>query len=163
MKQNLKLLILISSALLLGACAETPTVQNKNTANGNTKAGANATVPDVPPNPGGPSANAGPGPSGDPIDAKELDAAIDKAEKAHTAKPNDARATKVLADAYFARASALTEARQYRAALGDYRKTLKLDPANEEAKSMSGMIISIMQQMHRDIPAEGQEPPAMRK
>lgn len=167
MKRNLLILILIFCVLLLGACSGNPAPQNANTPNKSANSGTNGSGPIAvhggPPNPGGPGANSGPGPGGDPIDAKELDAAIEKAEKAHTAKPSDARAAKALADAYFARASALTEARQYRAALGDYRKTLKLDPTNEEARSMSGNIVSIMQQMGRDVPAEGQEPPAMRK
>jgi tetratricopeptide (TPR) repeat protein len=92
-----------------------------------------------------------------------LDADIAKTEKAHQAKPADAAATKALADAYFARADALTEARQYRSALGDYRKGLKLDPTNQSARTMHDQIIDIFNQMGREVPAEGTEPPAMRK
>jgi outer membrane biogenesis lipoprotein LolB len=50
--------------------------------------------------------------SGEPIDTKALDADIANADKALKAKPNDAVAKKALADAYYKRATALTEARQ---------------------------------------------------
>ncbi len=94
---------------------------------------------------------------GDPVDTAKFDAAIDAAEKAHAAKANDATTT-ALAKAYLDRANALTEARQYAAALGDYRRTLKHDPANEEAKEWIEQIVSIYTSMGRDYPKEGQEP-----
>jgi tetratricopeptide (TPR) repeat protein len=172
MNRNLFLIFACLGALALAACGgkDANTTPNNNGAGNANVSRANTNGPIAAHNaPGGPPAstqpagNPGPGPTGDPIDATKLDADIDKAEKAHAAKPNDVKTTKALGDAYLARAQALTEARQYRAALGDYRKTLKYDPTNEEATSMSNQIISIMQQMGREVPAEGQEPPAMRK
>jgi tetratricopeptide (TPR) repeat protein len=72
--------------------------------------------------------------SGTPIDTSEYDQEITKAEKASKAKPKDEQAKKALAEGYLKRAIALTEARQYASALGDYRRVLKLDENNEEAK-----------------------------
>ena len=50
--------------------------------------------------------------SGNPIDTAKLNDAVSNAENAAKSKPTDA-AKKSLADAYFKRAFALTEARQY--------------------------------------------------
>nr|HQU82589.1 hypothetical protein [Pyrinomonadaceae bacterium] len=55
------------------------------------------------------------------IDVTEMTAKIEKAEKDLKAKPDDATAKKTLAAAYFERAFALTNAAQYRVALGDFR------------------------------------------
>ena len=98
---------------------------------------------------------------GDAIDTTTYDAEIAQAEKGLKQKPNDASARTALAHAYLKRAGALTKARQYRSALGDYRRTLKYEPDNEEAREMSGTITGIMKQMGRDIPAEGEEPPPL--
>jgi tetratricopeptide (TPR) repeat protein len=99
--------------------------------------------------------------SGEPIETKEFDAEIAKAEKALKAKPNDETAKKVLAESYFKRGFALTEARQYAAALGDYRKASKLDPNNEDAKTWINRIIEIYDGLNKDYPKEGEEPPAL--
>ncbi len=95
---------------------------------------------------------------GDPIDVTEFNAAIKAATKAEAAKPTDPDVKKKLADAFFARAFALTEARQYASALGDYRRTLKYDPNNEGAKTWIAMIESIYKSMKKDSPKEGTEP-----
>lgn len=92
------------------------------------------------------------------VDTSDMDAAIEKAAKNFKQKPTDAAAKTALAEAYFVRATALTEAAQYRAALGDYRRGLKLDPANSEAKEMQDQIISIFQLLKREPPKEGEEP-----
>jgi hypothetical protein len=164
MKRNLLLLILISSTLPFAACT-TPTPQNANTPGNTAKPGTNGTAPvAVHGVPGGPPTQPSGGPQfGTPIDTTKLDAAIEKAEQAHAAKPTDTHAIKALADAYFARAEALKDAQQYRSALGDYRRTLKYDASNAPARDMRDQIISIMQSMHREVPEEGQEPPAMHK
>jgi hypothetical protein len=99
--------------------------------------------------------------SGDAIDTKEFDTAIAAAEKAVSAKPSDAAAKKALADAYFKRAVALTDARQYASALGDYRKTVKHDPSNTEAAEWIERIISIYASINRSSPKEGEEPPPL--
>lgn len=99
--------------------------------------------------------------SGTPIDVKEFNANIEKAEKDLKAKPKDETAQKNLSEAYTARAVALTEARQYASALGDYRRALKYDAANAEAKSGKDVIISIYKSMNRGFPPEGEEPPPL--
>jgi tetratricopeptide (TPR) repeat protein len=92
------------------------------------------------------------------IDTTEYDAEIAKAQKNFKAKSNDETAKTALAEAYAKRAFALTQAAQYRAALGDFRRSLKLNPANEEAKAMHDRIVSILSDMGREIPKEGAEP-----
>jgi tetratricopeptide (TPR) repeat protein len=96
-----------------------------------------------------------------PIDVSDMTAEIERAEKAYKQKPSDAKAKEDLAQAYFKRAFALTEAAQYRAALGDFRKGLKLKPDDEKAKNMQGEIIRIFAGMSRQPPAEGEEPPPL--
>ena len=99
--------------------------------------------------------------SGDPIDTKKFDTAIAAAEIALRKSPNDEKAKKALAEAYFDRAEALTKARQYASALGDYRRTVKYDPSNEEAKGWIDQIINIYNSINREYPKEGEEPPPL--
>lgn len=86
---------------------------------------------------------------------------IETAEKAYKKEPKNSQAKTDLAHAYFVRAFALTEAAQYRAALGDFRKGLKLDPDDKEARAMHDQIISIFKSIGREPPKEGEEPPPM--
>jgi PBP1b-binding outer membrane lipoprotein LpoB len=95
------------------------------------------------------------------IDTTEFDAEIAKAEKDFKAKSNNETTKKTLAEAYAKRAFALTQAAQYRAALGDFRKSLKLDPSNAEARSMHDQIVDIFKSLNREPPAEGTEPPPL--
>lgn len=95
------------------------------------------------------------------VDVTELTAKIEKADKELKAKPNDAKAKENLAAAYFERAFALTKAAQYRAALGDFRKGLKLNPNDKDAKSMHDQIIDIFKSIGREPPKEGEEPPPL--
>ncbi len=99
--------------------------------------------------------------SGNPIDTTAFDAAVKSAEVKQKASPTDEAAKKALADAYVKRGIALTDARQYASALGDYRRALKLDPANEEAKTWIDQIIGIYESINRDYPKEGEEPPPL--
>ncbi|MDQ3322068.1 MAG: hypothetical protein M3525_06520 [Acidobacteriota bacterium] len=99
--------------------------------------------------------------SGTPIDTTEFDAEITKAEKNFKAKPKDETAKKLLAEAYLPRAVALTEARQYASAIGDYRRVLKYDADNEVAKKWIDEIIKIYAMINREYPKEGEEPPAL--
>ncbi|MBK8466254.1 MAG: tetratricopeptide repeat protein [Chloracidobacterium sp.] len=99
--------------------------------------------------------------SGDPIDTKEFNSAIASAEVALGKKPSDAEAKKAVAAAYFNRAEALTKARQYASALGDYRKALKYDPSNTDAKEWIDKIIMIYESINRGYPKEGEEPPPL--
>ena len=100
-------------------------------------------------------------PMAKPVDVSEMTAKIEKAEKAYKAKSTDAKLKQQLAAAYFERAFALTQAAQYRAALGDFRKGLKLDPNSEDAKDMHDRIIKIFKSFGREPPKEGEEPPPM--
>jgi len=99
--------------------------------------------------------------SGDPIDTKELDSGVMAAEKALGSKPKDTAAKKALADAFYKRGVALTEARQYASALGDYRRTLGHDPTNAGAKEWIEKIVMIYDSMGRQSPKEGEEPPPL--
>ena len=90
-----------------------------------------------------------------PVDVAEMTASIEKAETEFKKNP---QAKESLAKAYFVRATALTGAAQYRAALGDYRKGLKLDPNDEAARKMHDQILSIFKQINREPPKEGEEP-----
>lgn len=98
---------------------------------------------------------------GNPIDTTEFDVAITNAEKALKAKPADDAAKKTASEAYYKRAVALTDARQYASALGDYRRAVKLDPSNAEAKQWIDQITQIYDSMNKEAPKEGEEPPAL--
>jgi tetratricopeptide (TPR) repeat protein len=95
---------------------------------------------------------------GEAIDTSSYDTRINQLEEQAKKKPNDAALRKQLAQAYLERGNALTQARQYQPALGDYRRTLRYDPNNEEARYWSDTIIGILKQMNREVPAEGTEP-----
>lgn len=100
---------------------------------------------------------------GDAIDTTAFDAAIAKAEKELGSSPSNAAKKTALGQAYAARGTALTEARQYASALGDFRKAVKYDPSNAKAKEMMDEIISIYDSMNKAYPQEGEEPAAKRK
>jgi len=93
-----------------------------------------------------------------PIDVAEMTADIEQAEKQYRKNQKDEKAKDELAKAYFIRATALTDAAQYRAALGDYRKGLKLNPTDEDARKMHDQILSIFKSIGREPPKEGEEP-----
>jgi len=99
--------------------------------------------------------------SGDVVDTKAYDTAIAAAEVAFGKKSSDETVKKALGNAYFKRAMVLTEARQYASALGDYRRAIKYDPTNEEAKEWIDRIVSIYDSMGRTSPPEGKEPPPL--
>jgi len=96
-----------------------------------------------------------------PIDVSQMTADVEKAEKSFKQNQKDEKAKEKLSEAYFSRAFALTEAAQYRAALGDYRKVLKLNPNNADARAMHDRIISILKSFNREPPKEGEEPPPL--
>ncbi len=98
---------------------------------------------------------------GDPIDTSVYDAEIAKAEKDLKGSPDSAALKQALSAAYFKRGEALTQARQYASALGDYRKALKADPNNSDAEEWIGQIIAIYTGMNKDYPKEGEEPPPL--
>lgn len=99
--------------------------------------------------------------SGNPIDTTEFDAEIKNIQDKMKENPKEESLKKMLAEAYVKRGMALTDARQYASALGDYRKAQKLDPANELSKEWIGQIIGIYTGMNKDYPKEGEEPPPL--
>jgi tetratricopeptide (TPR) repeat protein len=98
---------------------------------------------------------------GEPIDTTELDKEIKTAEAALIERPALPALQKAVGDAYFKRAEALKEARQYASALGDYRRALKHDPSNAQAKNWIDQIIMIYDSLGRESPKEGEEPPPL--
>lgn len=96
--------------------------------------------------------------SGDPIDVTSFNSEIADAEKKLKSSPNDDAVKKNLSQAYTKRGIALTEARQYASAIGDYRKALKYNADNEEAKKWIATITSIYNSINREVPKEGEEP-----
>ncbi len=163
----MKLFLIVTSAFLFLACNSAPPVVNTtkpinvaqqtneaqsvlaHTTEGQTPRPMNSNV-------GGKMSS-----GGDPIDTSKLDEKIKEAEKNVKAKPTDDGAKKELAEAFFERGFALTEARQYASALGDYRHALKLDPNHEESKKWINQIVSIYAMLKKNAPKEGEEPPPL--
>jgi len=162
--KNTTLFIAILLACVLAGCdsAGKPVAQNANSApvteeNHKPLTAIAHSVENQPPNDTG-KAGSKWTQSGDPIDTKEFDSAIAAAEVAFNKKPSDNAPKKALGVAYFNRAEALTKARQYASALGDYRRSLKYDPSNETAKEWIDQITMIYSSMNRESPKEGDEP-----
>lgn len=95
------------------------------------------------------------------IDTATLDAKIERAE----AKAKAAGATQAdklaAAAAYLQRANVYRDAGQpmlYRFALGDYRRALRYQPDNEEARAKMDEIVSIYKGMNKPVPENGNEP-----
>ncbi|MEJ7624974.1 MAG: hypothetical protein WKF34_13355 [Pyrinomonadaceae bacterium] len=162
----MKIALILTIALALGACTDPvkPVAQNTNSAAQPARERPQTAIAHS-------SENQTPAPaagsqskwsqSGDPVDMTEYDSAIMSAEKALAAKPTDGKAKLALGEAYLKRATALTEARQYASALGDYRRTLKYDPANKDAKTWIDQIVMIYSSINRASPNEGEEPPPL--
>lgn len=171
-----KITILSLSVLFLIGCGnanqQTANAPAQNAANNSTVAvtkpamndsglvSSHSTEKSAPPKNGSDKMSVG-SPNQQAVDVSEMTAKIEKAEKEYKAKTTDAKAKETLAAAYFERAFALTKAAQYRAALGDFRKGLKLNPNDTEAKAMHDQIISIFESIGREPPKEGEEPTPM--
>lgn len=159
-----KTAILISFSLFLIGCNNSApsnvnvSVQesNNSTVVSSHSTGTNSAIPSKTQN-----STSGNSPMAKAVDVSELTANIEKAEKAYNVKTSDAKLKDTLAESYFIRAFALTEAAQYRAALGDFRKGLKLKPDAKEAKAMHDQIIDIFKSIGREPPKEGEEPGPM--
>lgn len=98
---------------------------------------------------------------GTAIDTTKFDNAIAAAEKKLKANPTDDLAQKALAQAYYQRGVALTDARQYASALGDYRRALKYNPDHTDARNWIDQIIMIYGSLKKQYPKEGEEPPPL--
>ena len=92
------------------------------------------------------------------IDTSVYDERIAEVRKTVEKNPKKSRSKKKLAQAYADRGFALTDVAQYKAALGDFRRCLKLNPKNKEAREMHDRIISIFKIINREPPKEGEEP-----
>jgi tetratricopeptide (TPR) repeat protein len=158
--------LLIAAAIFAAACNNAiPVVQNtantsNSTPNSTPRSVTAHTTEDRPVNSNSPSPGKSSA-SGDPIDTAKFDGTIAEAEKALKSKPDNDAAKKTLAEAYFDRGFALTEARQYASALGDYRRALKHDPNHEESKKWLDQIVGIYKMLKREPPKEGEEPPPL--
>ena len=104
------------------------------------------------------ASSSGSSPMSKAVDVNQMTADIEKADKSFKQNQNDEKAKGKLAESYFVRAFALTDAAQYRSALGDFRKGLKLNPNNADAKAMHDQILDIFQSIRREPPKEGEEP-----
>ena len=163
----MKVTIVAVMALVFVGCTSTPTPVSQNTNASNAPMRAEKlqdtavhTTENQPPsnsNSGGKWSQ-----SGDPISTATFDKAISDAEKAAKADPGDETASKAAAEAYFKRGFALTEARQYASALGDYRRALKYDPDHAESKEWIDQITSIYTMLKKQPPKEGEEPPPLK-
>jgi Tetratricopeptide repeat len=148
-------------SLIFSACGSQPSAVNQtttsnasaqNTAAQQSPSPATATTP-----PSITTSTAG----GEPIDTSKYDEEIKRLERQAEMRPGGDALRLALAKAYLSRGNALTQARQYRAALGDYRRALRYDPDNEEARQWAATITGILQQMGREVPTEGNEPPPL--
>ena len=94
-------------------------------------------------------------------DTAALDAKIEQAEARAKAAGATAADKKAAAAAYLERANVFYTAGSpslYKFALRDFRRTLKYDPANEEAQARKQQIEEIYRSMGRPVPDLGNEP-----
>jgi tetratricopeptide (TPR) repeat protein len=115
---------------------------------------------------GAATSGAGAAPAGGDADralanTAEQDARIEKAAAKADAPGASAADRKAAAEAYLARGNVYRDAgnpRLYKFALGDYRRVLRYDPSNREAKEKMDEIVNIYQSMGRPVPTNGLEP-----
>lgn len=152
----------IALSCMNGCSGNEPKLVSNQTAVANSNAQAGSPAPVAAPSR---TASSAPGKAemGEAIDTSPYDAKINRLEEQSKKKPDDKSVRKELAQSYLERGNALTQARQYQPALGDYRRTLRYDPNNEEARYWSDTIIGILKQMNREVPAEGAEPTPLQK
>lgn len=118
--------------------------------------------PAAPPVAGGGAASPPPGggASAPGVDTKQLDTKIEQAEaKARAAGAGDAD-KKAAAAAYVERGNIYYSAGApalYKFALGDFRRALKYDPSNSEARAKMTQIVQIYESMGRPVPTNGLE------
>jgi hypothetical protein len=175
MRSTVLSLTLVALCLLSACAANEQRAANQTSAN--TQASTNApgppqtdayrTSPIVPAHGGGTTATAPPT-SASPaaneetgMDTAALDAKIEKAEKKAKAK-GAAQADKLAAAAaYMERADIFMNAGKpslYKFALRDYRRTLRYQPDNEQARQSVKTIVDIYKSMNRPVPELGNEP-----
>jgi hypothetical protein len=95
------------------------------------------------------------------MDTAALDAKIAKAEAKATAKAATQADKFAAASAYMERADIFMNAGKpmlYKFALRDYRRTLRYQPDNEQARQSAKTIVDIYKSMGRPVPELGNEP-----
>jgi hypothetical protein len=161
-----KLLLTLACGLLLTACGSPAGGNSANTASAQVASAANSSqtvaVPPVSSAHGG-ATQSKPAPGAASTDkpdlpTPELDIKIAKAEaKAQAPGATDAD-KKAVSAAYGERANVYRDAGRpalYKFALGDYRRALRYDPNNADARSKMDEIVAIYQQMGRPVPTNG--------
>ena len=161
------------TALFAYACGSPSATNNanggaQNNSNASVRTSDTGAIPPVSSAHGGTSSAAPPaasttsgGASKPSIDTSALDAKIEKAEakaKAGGATQADKLAA---AAALLERANLYRDAGQpalYKFALGDYRRALRYQPDNAEAREKMNEIVSIYQSMGRPVPTNGSDP-----
>ena len=163
----LNLTPMLALCVLAAGCSGAPPADMKNsTANTTTSAAKNesATAPSVATSHGGGATSTAPGATGEdkpPVETKELDEKIEKAEAkakaagASTADKDAAAKARLERGNFFYNSG---DKRLYRYALGDFRRALAYQPNNEEAKEKIEMIESIYKSLGRPVPNNGLEP-----
>jgi hypothetical protein len=169
--RNLALALACGAALFASGCS-TPTATNTNTNNSATATSnqssrtSNAALPPVSSAHGDnapvapPATTAAPNSSAKPgLDTAALDTKIERAE---AKAKGGAQADKLAAAAALVeRGNLYRDAGQpalYKFALGDYRRALRYQPDNTEAREKMNEIVSIYQSMGRPVPENGNEP-----
>ena len=164
-------------SLLISACGGTEPLsganQNSGAANNTGRAekpGSNASreVGVSPSHSGGGGAATSTAPAGSGGDADkslantaEYDARIEKASAKADASGASEADKQSAAEAYLARANVYRDAgnpKLYKFALGDYRRVLRYQPDNREAKTKMEEIVKIYEGMGRPVPTNGLEP-----
>jgi hypothetical protein len=170
--RKLVLALTCGAALLASGCASPSATNNSNanaatTTTNQSSRTPNAALPPVSSAHGGdsgvtppataPAANSSAQKPG--IDTAVLDAKIEKAE---AKAKGGAQADKLAAAAALVeRGNVYRDAGQpslYKFALGDYRRALRYQPDNTEAREKMNEIVSIYQSMGRPVPENGNEP-----
>lgn len=172
--RNLILVLTCGIALCAAGCSgTTPTLTNNGNANSaattsNQSSRTSSTgLPPVSPAHGDNAAVTPPAAATSSSSAKPgIDtAALDKKIESVEAKAKAAGATQAdklaAASAYVQRANVYRDAGQpmlYKFALGDYRRALRYQPDNEEARAKMDEIVSIYKSMNKPVPENGNEP-----
>jgi hypothetical protein len=171
--RNFVLALTCGAALLASGCGTPSATNNSNTnsaavtTSNQSSRTSNAALPPVSSAHGDSSGAAPPATSGAPnsstqkpgIDTAALDTKIERAEaKAKSGAQADKLAA---AAALVERGNLYRDAGQptlYKFALGDYRRALRYQPDNTEAREKMNEIVSIYQSMGRPVPENGNEP-----
>ena len=170
MRRIVSLSALIGCLLLAGCGGAPPAVttsQNTNSATNtapvnSAQGGVGANVGVVAAHGGAGNTSAGGAASSDkaPVATPELDAKIEKASAKAKASGASAADKEAAAAAYMDRADFYWSAgnvQLYRYALGDYRRVLRYDPNNGQAKERIDYLISVYQSLNKPVPDNGLE------